>query len=64
MKTMPAAINVPSTLLKHAVKCISPQGYLVELALPQSIRDQQGVHSPAVSEQVLSHSRVFIVTTS
>jgi len=61
---MLAAIHELSTLLKHLVKCIFPQGSLVLLALPQSIRDQQGVHSPSGSEQVVSHSRVSILTTS
>jgi len=37
---------------------------LVKLALPQPIRDQQGVHSPSGCRQVVSHSRVSILTTS
>jgi len=64
MRNMPGAIYVPSTLLKHPVKCISPQGSSVQLVLPHSCRDQQGVHSPSVSEQAVSHSRVSILTTS
>jgi len=48
MRNMPAAIWEPSTLLKHPVKCISPQGFLVQF----------------VSPQVVSHSRLLILTTS
>ena len=61
---MPAAINVRSMLLKHPIKCISPQGSLVLLSHPQSSRDQQGVHSPSVSEQVVSLLQVSILSTS
>jgi len=64
MRNMPASSYVLSMLLKHLVKCIFPQGSWVELALPQSIRDQQGVHSPLGSEQVVLHSRVSILTIS
>jgi hypothetical protein len=44
--------------------CISRHESLVLLALIQSIPNQQGLHSPAVSEQVVSLSHVSIQTTS
>jgi len=55
MSTMQAAIYVPSTLLKHRVKCISPLRFSVQHALLQSIQDQQGVNFPSISEQVVFH---------
>jgi len=64
IRIMPASFYIPSTLLKHLVKCISLQGPLVYLALLQSIQDEQGVHSPSISEQVVSHPPVSILTTS
>jgi len=64
MRRMPAAIYEPSTLLKHPVKCISPRVSLVLFTLLESIRDQQGVHSPSLSEQVVSQLQVSILTTS
>jgi hypothetical protein len=63
MRNIPATINVPSTLLKHLLKCIFPDRSVVQLALPLSDGDQQGVHSPSDSEQVVSHSRVSILRT-
>jgi len=63
MTSMPAAIFIPSTLLKHSVKCISPQRSSVQLALLQSTRDQQGVHSPLVSEHEVSLSAGANLTT-
>jgi len=64
ISNMAAAIYVPSTLLKHFVKCFSPPGSLVQLALHQFIADQRGVHSPSVSKHVVSHSQVLILNTS
>ena len=63
MRKMPAAIYIPSTLLKCLVKCIYPALSVVQLSLPQSIRDQQGVHSSLISAQFLPHSEVSIVIT-
>jgi len=63
MRNMPAAISVPSTLLKHVVKCMFPQGSLVQHALPQCIWDMESVHSSSVSEQVVSNVQVSIPTT-
>jgi len=64
LSNRPAAIYVRSTLLKHHVKCIFPQGSFAKLALPQSIWDQRGVHSPLLSEQLVFHSQVSIQVTS
>jgi len=64
MRNMAATIYEPSTLLKHPMKCISTQESSVLLALLQCIRDQNGVWSPQVSKQVVSHSQVSILTTS
>jgi len=64
MRSIPAAIDEPSTLLKHPVKCISLEGSSVQLAVLQSIQDQQMVYSPLGSEQVVSHSLVSILITS
>jgi len=64
MRHMPAAIYVRFMLLEHPMKCISRQESLVSHALLQSIRDQQCVHSPWLSEPVVSHSLVSILTTS
>jgi len=64
MRAMPAAIYIPSTLPKHPVMWMSPQGSSGELALLQSIRDQHGVHSLSVPEQIVSHSRLSFLTTS
>ena len=63
ISSMPATIYEPSMLLKHPVKCISPQPSSALLAYLQCIRDQQGVHSPSVSEQVVSHLQISILTT-
>jgi len=54
MGSMPATICEPSMLLMHPVMCISLQESSLLLALLHSIRDQWGVHSPLVSEQVVS----------
>jgi len=55
ISSIPATIHVPSMLLEKTVKCISPQGSLDGIALSQSISDQKVVHSPSVSEQVVSY---------
>jgi len=63
-KNMLVTIYKPSMLLKHHAKFISPQESLVLLAHPQCNRDQWGVHSASVSERVVFHCLVSILTTS
>jgi len=64
MGNIPATTYVLSMLLKHPVQYISQQGLLVSLVGLQSIRDQQGVHSPLVAEPGVSHSQRLIVNSS
>jgi len=64
MRAITGIIYVPSMLLKHPERCITPQGTLVVLVLAQFIQNQHGVHSHLVSEQVVSHSGLLIITTS
>ena len=62
-RNMLAAIHAPSMLQKHPAECTSPPLSSDVLALPQSSRDQLGVHFPMVCRQVVFHWRVLILTT-
>jgi len=59
-----AAIDEPSMLPKHPLKCTSPLGSSDLLALSLSTQDQWGVHSPFISRQVVVHWQVLIPTTT
>jgi len=63
-ENMLTTIYEPSMLLNHPVRCITPRGSSVLLALRQSTQDQSGVHSQLVSGPVIIDCRVSIPTTS
>jgi len=63
-RNMLTAICEPCMLQKHPARCTSPPGSSDVLGLPQSTRDQWGVHSPSVSRRVVFDWRVSILTTA